>query len=427
MKLKIIKGKSGNKSFTESVNKTIQLIKSTVGLTDNAPFYLLSWYRFRQIYLSHNTIYIASIKFEYTKDNTPILETLRLSELYSIKLLKEYPKSIDDIEFKVINHEDNKYCFTPEQFLNWIDEPSDINTEVDMPYYEAVKFFNKYSNETFRTERYLFYPKPDNDSNFITNIYAYDLKYNAEMKLYTTDRWKQLNSKRELIPPETVFDIAVDDLSDKLSTYQKRQCKKAFLKFANEYNPKYKVKNYWLIEFVKLAVQPVEILHEWSIHRIFAGKDDNNKPKKFTNIWVPDFLDKDEEPYFFLTDSPYTWETTKVASINFKSASYHFNSDIYKQNNVKFKNWKLDEKYIKELMAFLKSPADIKDSRRYYDKYVKTNWQQLIFEYNSNTAGWGWGDTGFDIPPEQDKNRTSDIEALPFDLPIPDYTKLLKD
>ena len=50
-------------------------------------------------------------------------------------------------------------------------------------------------------------------------------------------------------------------------------------------------------------------------------------------------------------------------------------------------------------------------------EYVKTNWQQLIFEYNYNTAGWdidepsGWGN----------------IEVLPFDLPIPDYMKLLED
>ena len=84
-------------------------------------------------------------------------------------------------------------------------------------------------------------------------------------------------------------------------------------------------------------------------------------------------------------------------------------------------------------MYFLNSPSDRVDdygSGQLYDaykKYVKTNWQQLIFEYNHNTAGWGWGDSEFDIPPEKDTDRFTEIEALPFALPLPDYTELLKD
>lgn len=62
-----------------------------------------------------------------------------------------------------------------------------------------------------------------------------------------------------------------------------------------------------------------------------------------------------------------------------------------------------------------------------YKKYVKTNWQQLIFEYNHNSAGWGWGENEFDISPEKESDRLSDAPALPFDLPVPDYTKLAKD
>ena len=50
--------------------------------------------------------------------------------------------------------------------------------------------------------------------------------------------------------------------------------------------------------------------------------------------------------------------------------------------------------------------------------------KQLLFEYNQNTAGWGWGETGFNIPPEKDTNRSSEVEALPFDLSIPDYRQL---
>jgi len=78
-----------------------------------------------------------------------------------------------------------------------------------------------------------------------------------------------------------------------------------------------------------------------------------------------------------------------------------------------------------------KSPSDRADdygSGQLYDaykKYVETNWQQLIFEYNHNTAGWCLGDSEFDIPPEKDTDRFTEIEALPFDLQMPDYTKLV--
>lgn len=70
--------------------------------------------------------------------------------------------------------------------------------------------------------------------------------------------------------------------------------------------------------------------------------------------------------------------------------------------------------------------AEENESGRYYQeykKYVKTNWQQLIFEYNHNTAGWGWGDEGFEVPPS---GKPDGIEQLLFDLPIPDYTELLE-
>ena len=93
---------------------------------------------------------------------------------------------------------------------------------------------------------------------------------------------------------------------------------------------------------------------------------------------------------------------------------------------VKAKGWKLNKKEIKELMEFLQSPSNgMNDygSGKFYDgykKYVKTNWQQLIFEYNHNTAYW-------DIGEQINGKVEGKIEQLPFDLPMPDYTKLAKD
>ena len=85
-----------------------------------------------------------------------------------------------------------------------------------------------------------------------------------------------------------------------------------------------------------------------------------------------------------------------------------------------------DEEYIKKLMDFLKSPSNEVEKMQYnkefaeiYSKYVKTNWQHLIFEYNNNTFDWAW-DGNYDVPPDKTKGQ------IPFDLPIPDYTKLLQ-
>ena len=97
---------------------------------------------------------------------------------------------------------------------------------------------------------------------------------------------------------------------------------------------------------------------------------------------------------------------------------------------AKAKGWELTTKEIKELMYFLNSPSDRADEygsgqlHEAYKKYVKTNWQQLIFEYNHNTAGWGWGHEGFEVPPS---GKPNGLEQLPLDLPMPDYTKLIKE
>lgn len=107
--------------------------------------------------------------------------------------------------------------------------------------------------------------------------------------------------------------------------------------------------------------------------------------------------------------------------MNFKSATYHVKG-IYKQGLCKWKGWKLDENYVYELMEFLKAPIlDNEFRNKNYKKYVKTNWQHLIYEYNYNTAGWE--EQGNNIPSMEYYHG---IEILPLNLPIPDFTKLQK-
>ena len=412
MNLTTIKQKSYDK-YTKQVFKQIDLIRKECRIDKNAVFYLISDKGHHQFFYCDGFVYVANVAMEYdSANNESKIETMYLKELYKVKLLSEKPKTLKDITFEVKIMNDPRYTFTPEEFLSWADYPCDLTIEIDSPYYQVISYLKNYTKETFSNGRFIFYSKPDEDYTSTTNIYAFDTKNKTEVKLYIPNKCIKVNDKWKYVAPDTLKDIIVDDLSGKLSDYQKRGFKKAFLEVANEENKYFKVKNYWVMELLKLAVQPILFLHEWSSHRVFCT------PKRFSNIWVYDFPEKEEEPSFYILDNDF-----RVAVLKFKAPEYLFKG-IYKRGLVKTKCFELDKEYIKELIEFLKSPADTDEIYK-GKKYVKTRWQQLIFEYNHNTAGWGWGETGFDISPEKDTNRTSQVEALPFDLPIPDYTKLL--
>ncbi len=421
MRLKTIKKQTGDKHFAKYIFKAMDLVKQKCNIAPDVPIYLLSTERNHYFFLCNGLVYIVSSKMEIDSETRKeIVSTMELIELYKVQIYKDYPKKMRDIAFYVEILKDPRRTFTPDEFLDWIDSPCDINYEIDAPYYEVIKYLNGYNEESFRTNSYLFYSKRDNDFNFINNLYAYDLKTKIEVKLYTLDSGSEVGENAwEYAPPKRLQDIIVDDLGQNISDYQKRQIKKAFLEVSNEDNPIFNVKNYWVMGMVKLAVQPVMILREWSCHRCFT------KPTLFGSIWVYDFPKKDEEPSFFIGTKGFT----KIAVLKFKSPEYLFDG-IYKRGMAKAKGWKLSKQEIQELIYFLNAPSiraeEIESGKYYkgYKKYVKTNWQQLIFEYNHNTAGWGWFDAGYDVPPEKDTNRGIEIEALPFDMPIPDYRKL---
>lgn len=402
MKLKTIKSKQCDTTYTKYVFKALDLIKNKCQIPQSAVMFFLGYFHFGQVFLCNGIIYVAKTSMEYSETREPVVETMVLTELYKV--------CINDFEVKTVL---GGKTLSFETITGWLEQPCDLNYEIDNTYSEVINYLNDYSRETFKTERYLFYFKKDNDYNFINNIYAYDVKNQAEMKLYVPYKWD--NTEQKEVTPIELKDVIVEDLSGKLSVYQQRQCKKAFLKLANEENQYFKTKNYWVMELVKLSIQPVLVLHEWSCHRCFS------KPKLFGNIWVYDIPCADEEPSFFITDEYFT----KVAVLKFKKPEYLFKG-IYKREMAKSKGWKLNEQEIKDLIEFLNSPSNRAEEygkgKLYdgYKKYVKTNWQQLIFEYNKNTAYWDFDE------PIVGKVK-GEIEQLPFDLPIPNYTKLLND
>lgn len=397
--------------------RLMELIKSTCNIPQPENMFYFGWvYYLGNVFLCSGKIYIARTDKDGYFIDEDAANSVKLTDLRVITLLKDYPKSEKDIVVKtILSGED----FKVEDFLFWADSPCDINTAIDAPFYEIIKFLNGYKRDLFQTERYIFYPKKDDDYNFTTSFYAYDKKSKKEIKLYTFDFW----ADDKCIPPQKLRNIVVDDLSENLSDYQKRQCKRAFLKLANEKNKKFNVENYWVMELIKYALQPYFRLQEWSLHRVFCRQG------KFSNLWVYDFPKENEEPFFIYVDERFK----EVTAFKFKSAEFYAEK-IYKKGDVKVKCFEPDIQFLKEMTDFLNAPSERAkksscDGTYYeaYKKYVKTNWQQLIFEYNHNSAGWGWCENGFDIPPEKDSDRLSDAPALPFDLPLPDYTKLAKD
>ena len=288
MKLKTIKGKPSDTHYTKYVFKALDLVKNECQIPKSAVMFFLGNFHFGQVFLCNGKIYVANTKSEYLKNREPIVESMTLTELHEIELLNDYPKTIDDLIIKTILPDD-KPNFNTDKFLFWIDEPCDINHEIDVPYYEVIKFLNNYTRDTFSTDRYFFYSKQDVDFNFINNFYVYDKKNKLEFKLYSLDEWSELGENAWVYTrPLCLKDVIIDDFGQNFSEYQKLKSKKEFLKIANEENETFKVKNYWVMELVKLTIQPVLVLHEWSCHRCFT------KQNLFGDIFVYDFPSIDE-------------------------------------------------------------------------------------------------------------------------------------
>jgi len=397
----------------------IKLIKSEFGIAGNERVYFLGYYNTFNYFLYHNQIFVTAWDCQRDNKNNFLTETMFLTCLYKVTLLKNYPKRKKDIEFEIIK-DSNDLKYKAKDFLEWIDEPSQITVSVDLPYYKVIEFLQNYNYKTFKFGDFIFYPKRDKDLTYTLNFYAKELKTNTEIKLYIPEKYEILDNEDKIyLIPQNLKDIIIGDASGDLSSYRKRQFKIAFLEFAQETCRELGVNNFFALELIKQTIQPVEYNPGWCVHRIFC------KPDKFAGIWVEDFPLKGVEPYFLIADKPFSWNMTKIAVLNFKSATYHIQG-IYKQGLWKRKGWLLDKAFIDEFITFLNAPVKGIDYRNgTYKKYVKTNWQHLIYEYNYNTAGCDFSQNAN----EQDKRNDyyDGIEVLPFDLPIPDYTKLLKE
>lgn len=403
MKLKELK-KRKDEYCTKLVLKQIDFIKKYFKIKPNKRvYYLFCWCGGREYFLCGNTVYIANFEPNETKD-------INISSIYTVDLSREIEvKTVipDDTtpkikEFYGAKIDYTKHIYTKEDFLNWYNSPCEVIQFSDITYAEAVKFLQNYKKTTFKTDRYLFYVKRDDDLTWTFFIYAKDLKTKSDLKIYFNDHYYY----SEADFPENPRDVFIEDLSGKLSDFQKRECKKAFMDFCREECKELRTKNYYALEFLKQCIQPVEYDRGWAVARPYSLN------QEFKNIWIDDVLVYDEKPYFLSTDGDRGMiDSTKIAAFDFFKPEYK-STGIYVSGSVKRNHWNVDFETLKRLTEFLKKPYDYTKTIMYQKRGIiynedKTNWQVLIDLYNDNT--------GYNYDQE-----------IPLDLPVPDYTKLAK-
>jgi len=396
MKLKTIKKKIDEKYSRSYYCKLLKELKRIVNLPNKMIFYL-GIRTDHEVFLCDNKIYIIK-----TKRNDDYYNFDEIVYLKTITLLKNEIKTSDDFISEIlINQIDIDY--TDDKFLLFLQKPCDITEKIDFPFLEIINFFRNYKYTQFKSDNFIFYPKYCNDKIYIDSIFAKNIKNGNIMRLYITDCWYEI--------PDKLQSYAVEAITKNIPYSEKLKCKKEFIKFSNKYNEEFQIENFWVMNLLINAVNTMFSFDGWVIHRIFAGF--NNK---FSNIWCDDFLGFDKKPYFFLTDNPYSWEVNKIAVLDFKEPKYK-TKGIYKQNWIKFMRWELTKDYIQELMQYLQQPFDKKSYCYDKEPEIKTNWQKLIYEYNTNTVGYDY----------EDGTSREDYEVLPLDLPMPDYLKLLEE
>ena len=385
-----------DKYCTEFVAKQIASVKNFFGIPKSKRVFALdNWCDRYDFFLCGDNVY--AVYFEYKDKDVPIVDyaykiTLKggnLSEFEIIKPDDTTPKSMTLGNLKI---DKTRKIFSEEEFLLWYESPVQVNEFVNVSHKKAIAFLQNYGRITFKTDRYLFYVKRDNDLTWLYFIYAYDLRTKTEVKIYVDD---YIDTKF----PEKLNEIYVKDLSGKLSDYQRLQCKKEFFRYCKQECKELNAPNFYALEFVKQCIQPIEKDRGWWITKPLCNFD-------YAEIWIDDYLMYDEKPYFLLRKN----DKTQIAVLDFFKPEYK-SKEPYVQGYTKRLHWELDRTLLEKFTEFLNAKFDYRNSEWYkrfggdFSCYKDhTNWQMIIEEYN--------------------RNNGSSYSELPLDLPIPDYTKL---
>jgi hypothetical protein len=75
MKLKTIKSKQCDTTYTKYVFKALDLIKNKCQIPQSAVMFFLGYFHFGQVFLCNGIIYVAKTSMEYSETREPVVET----------------------------------------------------------------------------------------------------------------------------------------------------------------------------------------------------------------------------------------------------------------------------------------------------------------------------------------------------------------
>ena len=136
MRLKKIK-QLEDKYLTKYIIQEKTILRKLLNLDASIEIFYLGYFYSKDFFLYKDKILISDWTIQHNKNNKDDEKTIKITECYSITLLKEYPQNISDIDFKVILIPINNF-FTTNNFLEWIDRPSNITEEIDLPFYKII-------------------------------------------------------------------------------------------------------------------------------------------------------------------------------------------------------------------------------------------------------------------------------------------------
>ena len=246
---------------TDFVIAQINALKKYFDIPNSKRVYALGWWNDRYYFLCRNKIY--AVYFDYLdKDKRPphklvihsvYIITLNNGTIADFEVIKPDDTTPKYRTVRNLKIDETRKILTKEFVEILYDSPARVNEYVNVPYKKAIEFLQNYKKTTFKTDRYLFYVKKDSDRAWLYFIYAYDLKTNAELKIYV-DRFLKTDF------PEKLSDIYVKDLSGKLSKYQILQCKKAFVKYCKQKCDELNAPNYYAyIVLKKMKLMEIKI------------------------------------------------------------------------------------------------------------------------------------------------------------------------
>ena len=142
MKLEQIKN-CKDEYCTQFTFNLIKILKKECNLPNNVRLFCLSYRNLVYYFFYKNIVFaVSGITVENKK------EIKNIDCIYKIILLKNTPISVDDIEVEVVkSNSDNKYSL--ENFLDFLNSPSNITEDIDLPYYKIIYLFHQINRTRF--------------------------------------------------------------------------------------------------------------------------------------------------------------------------------------------------------------------------------------------------------------------------------------